>query len=174
MRLNINNKINISICGMMGSGKSAVGKILALKLGYNFIDVDKMIEIEAKKTIKQIFEEDGEQYFRDLEEEITINILEYKETLVSLIPEYDCMAWTVSITEELVTTNIVLPDYDSNSCDPAEVTIWTWERTKDSNEYTFTKGLIEVSIYNITVSGNQMTWTDQFDGAITIWNKIEE
>ena len=99
---------------------------------------------------------------------------ELKETLVSLIPEYDCMAWTVSITEELVTTNIVLPDYDSNSCDPAEVTIWTWERTKDSNEYTFTKGLIEVSIYNITVSGNQMTWTDQFDGAITIWNKIEE
>ena len=99
---------------------------------------------------------------------------ELKETLVSLIHEYDCMAWTVSITEELVTTNIVLPDYDSNSCDPAEVTIWTWERTKDSNEYTFTKGLIEVSIYNITVSGNQMTWTDQFDGAITIWNKIEE
>ena len=99
---------------------------------------------------------------------------ELKETLVSLIPEYDCMAWTVSITEELVTTNIVLPDYDSNSCDAAEVTIWTWERTKDSNEYTFTKGLIEVSIYNITVSGNQMTWTDQFDGAITIWNKIEQ
>ena len=68
----------------------------------------------------------------------------------------------------------MLPDYDSNSCDAAEVTIWTWERTKDSNEYTFTKGLIEVSIYNITVSGNQMTWTDQFDGAITIWNKIEQ
>mgnify|MGYP001341529657 CR=1 FL=1 len=34
------------------------------------------------------------------------------------------MAWTVSITEELVTTNIVLPDYDSNSCEAAEVTIY--------------------------------------------------
>lgn len=97
-----------------------------------------------------------------------------KATLIALIPEYECMTWTVSITEELVTTNIILPDYDSNSCDPAEVTIWTWERTKDSNEYTFTKGLIEVSIYNISVSGNQMTWTDQFDGSVTVWSKLEE
>src|SRR5210317_499188 len=84
MLLNINNKLNISLCGMMGSGKSAVGKILANKLDYNFIDVDKMIEIKAKKTIKKIFEEDGEEYFRDLEEKITINILNHKETIVSL------------------------------------------------------------------------------------------
>ena len=84
MLLNINNKINITLCGMMGSGKSAIGKILANKLNYNFIDVDKMIEIETKKTIKKIFEEDGEEYFRDLEEKITINILEYKKTIVSL------------------------------------------------------------------------------------------
>ena len=84
MHLNINNKHNISLCGMMGSGKSAIGKILANKLDYNFVDVDKMIEINAKKTIKKIFEEDGEQYFRDLEEKITINILEYKKTIVSL------------------------------------------------------------------------------------------
>ena len=84
MLLNINNKINISLCGMMGSGKSAIGKILANKLDYNFIDVDKMIEIDARKTIKKIFEEDGEEYFRYLEEKITINILEHKETIVSL------------------------------------------------------------------------------------------
>ena len=84
MLLNINNKLNISLCGMMGSGKSAIGKILANKLDYNFIDVDKMIEIDAGKTIKKIFEEDGEQYFRDLEEKKTINILELKETIVSL------------------------------------------------------------------------------------------
>jgi shikimate kinase len=84
MLLNINNKLNISLCGMMGSGKSAIGKILANKLNYNFIDVDKIIEIEAKKTIKEIFEEDGEEYFRDLEEKITIKTLENKETIVSL------------------------------------------------------------------------------------------
>jgi shikimate kinase len=84
MLLNINNKLNITLCGMMGSGKSAIGRILANKLDYNFIDVDKMIEIETKKTIKKIFEEDGEEYFRDLEEKITINILNNKETIVSL------------------------------------------------------------------------------------------
>ncbi len=84
MLLNINNKINISLCGMMGSGKSTIGKILAKKLDYNFIDVDKMIEIESKKTIKKIFEENGEAYFRNLEEKITSNILEKGKTIVSL------------------------------------------------------------------------------------------
>ena len=84
MLLNINNKINITLCGMMGSGKSAIGKILANKLNYNFIDVDKIIENEAKKTIKKIFEEDGEEYFRNLEEKITINILRQKKTIGSL------------------------------------------------------------------------------------------
>ena len=84
MPLNINNKLNISLCGMMGSGKTAIGKILANKLDYNFIDVDKMIEIEAKKTINKIFEENGEEYFRELEEKITINILNNKETIISL------------------------------------------------------------------------------------------
>tara|TARA_B100001057_G_scaffold424838_1_gene447848 strand:- start:672 stop:1193 length:522 start_codon:yes stop_codon:yes gene_type:complete len=84
MLLNINNKTNITLCGMMGSGKSAIGRILANKLNYNFIDVDKVIENEAKKTIKKIFEEDGEMYFRDLEEKITINTLENREAIVSL------------------------------------------------------------------------------------------
>ena len=84
MPININNKLNIALCGMMGSGKSTIGKILANKLDYNFIDADKMIEIDAGKTIKKIFEEDGEEYFRVLEEKITIDILEHKETVVSL------------------------------------------------------------------------------------------
>ena len=84
MLLDINNKFNISLCGMMGSGKSAIGKILANKLDYNFIDADKMIEIDAGKTIKKIFEEEGEDYFRNLEEKITIDILEYKKTIISL------------------------------------------------------------------------------------------
>ena len=48
---------------------------MANKLDYNFIDVDKMIEIDAGKTIKKIFEEDGEEYFRDLEEKITLKRL---------------------------------------------------------------------------------------------------
>ena len=69
---------------MMGAGKSAIGKILANKLDYNFIDVDKMIEMETNKTIRKIFEDEGERYFRDLEEKITINLLNNKKTIVSL------------------------------------------------------------------------------------------
>ncbi len=84
MLLNMNNKLNITLCGMMGSGKSAIGKILAGKLDYNYIDVDKMIESKSKKTIKKIFEEDGEVYFRELEEKITIKILDTKQTVISL------------------------------------------------------------------------------------------
>ena len=84
MLLNINNKLNITLCGMMGSGKSVLGKIIANKIDYNFIDIDKMIELETKKTIKKIFEEDGEEYFRDLEEKITIKFLKNKKTIVSL------------------------------------------------------------------------------------------
>ena len=84
MHLNIKNKLNITLCGMMGAGKSAIGKILANKLDYNFIDVDKMIEMETNKTIRKIFEDEGERYFRDLEEKITINLLNNKKTIVSL------------------------------------------------------------------------------------------
>ena len=44
MFLNINNKLNISLCGMMGSVKSVIGKILAEKINYRFIDIDQLIE----------------------------------------------------------------------------------------------------------------------------------
>jgi len=84
MVLGINNKLNITLCGMMGAGKTSIGRILANKLEYDFIDVDKIIEIEAKKTIKKIFEEDGEAYFRDQEERITLKSLNIKKTIISL------------------------------------------------------------------------------------------
>ena len=53
----------------MGSGKSAVGAVLADKLDYNFVDLDQFIEDKIKKTITQIFSEDGEEYFREIESE---------------------------------------------------------------------------------------------------------
>lgn len=60
---------NIFLVGFMGAGKSTVGKILADKTGYTFLDADKVIEEQAGTTITQIFAEHGEQYFRDLESE---------------------------------------------------------------------------------------------------------
>ncbi|MBI5192552.1 MAG: shikimate kinase [Nitrospirae bacterium] len=51
----------------MGSGKTAVGKLLAKRLGYEFIDTDSLIEKNEGKSISAIFSEDGEERFRDLE-----------------------------------------------------------------------------------------------------------
>ena len=84
MFLNNNNKINITICGMMGSGKTAVGKIIAKKINFDFIDTDLAIEKESGRSINNIFNENGEQYFRKLEERITINILMKKNYVISL------------------------------------------------------------------------------------------
>ncbi|CAN8073276.1 unnamed protein product [Agarophyton chilense] len=51
----------------MGTGKSAVGNYLASELGFRFLDTDQLIENVAKKSIPEIFENDGEEAFRDLE-----------------------------------------------------------------------------------------------------------
>ena len=84
MFLNINNKVNITLCGMMGSGKSFIGKIIANKIKYDFVDIDRLIEQKEKKTITTIFQENGENYFRNLEEDITIKSLQKENTVISL------------------------------------------------------------------------------------------
>jgi shikimate dehydrogenase len=58
---------NIALIGMPGCGKSTVGKCLAQKMGRPFIDIDGQIEAAAGKKIPQIFSEDGEETFRQLE-----------------------------------------------------------------------------------------------------------
>ena len=69
---------------MMGVGKSTIGRLLAKKLKIKFIDVDKIIEKNEKKSIKRIFEDSGENYFRKLEEKITLNKLRLNSTVISL------------------------------------------------------------------------------------------
>jgi shikimate kinase len=59
----------IYLVGFMGSGKSTVGRLLAERLGWEFIDLDAEIESQAGKPIARIFDEDGEPAFRDLEYE---------------------------------------------------------------------------------------------------------
>ena len=58
---------NIALIGMMGSGKSSVGRLLAERLGWEFIDTDAMIVDGAGKSIAGIFADEGEKAFRDLE-----------------------------------------------------------------------------------------------------------
>ena len=66
--------MNIFLVGPMGSGKSSLGKKLAKSLDKKFIDTDKEIEKKEKKTINEIFENNGERYFREKEKEFLVNI----------------------------------------------------------------------------------------------------
>jgi shikimate kinase/3-dehydroquinate synthase len=76
---------NIALTGLMGSGKSTVGKYLANHLKKNFIDTDQIIEEREGKTISQIFEDNGEEYFRKLEADLINEIFaEGKDLVVSL------------------------------------------------------------------------------------------
>ncbi len=77
-------KRNICIIGLMGSGKSIIGKDLSKYLNLQFYDTDKEIELKTKKSIIEIFEENGESYFRDIEEQICIELLKNDNCVISL------------------------------------------------------------------------------------------
>ncbi|CAN5390823.1 shikimate kinase [soil metagenome] len=64
----------ITLLGPMGSGKTTVGKVLAETLGYQFVDMDALIEKSAGKKITKIFEEDGEEGFRAIERDIAASL----------------------------------------------------------------------------------------------------
>ena len=77
-------KKNLLLTGMMGVGKSTLGKRLAKKLKLKFIDIDKIIEKKEKKTIKEIFEEKGEGYFRKIEKKISLEELRKCNSVIAL------------------------------------------------------------------------------------------
>lgn len=62
--------VNLYLVGMMGCGKSTIGKILARQLGYQFFDTDAVIEQAAKRSIADIFAQEGEAAFRELETQV--------------------------------------------------------------------------------------------------------
>ena len=78
------SKENLVFLGMMGSGKSSIGSLVAKKLKLDFIDIDKEIEKELGISIAKIFEEKGEDYFRKIEEKITLKALKIHSAVISL------------------------------------------------------------------------------------------
>ena len=80
----MNSNKNLVFLGMMGSGKSSIGAMVSKKLNIPFIDIDNLIEEHAGMTVSEIFEVNGEGYFRNLEERITIKSLKQKNAVVSL------------------------------------------------------------------------------------------
>jgi shikimate kinase len=76
--------MNIALCGMMGCGKSTVAKVLARKYGLKTADTDKII-VERYGEINKIFAEHGEEYFRDIETQVTKEVAQSNDnTVISL------------------------------------------------------------------------------------------
>ncbi len=75
---------NVTLTGMMAVGKSTVGKILAKKLDYKFVDVDKLIENKEGSSINLIFKNKSESYFRKIESDITLAELKKNNSVISM------------------------------------------------------------------------------------------
>jgi len=75
--------LNIIFVGFMGAGKSAIGRRLAKRLGYKFLDTDKMIVEKKNESITEIFSTKGEGYFRNLETEILKDLVNVNNTVIS-------------------------------------------------------------------------------------------
>ena len=78
------SKENLVFLGMMGSGKSSIGLMVSKKLNIDYVDIDKEIEKKIGMTISKIFENQGEKYFREVEELITLKLLKKSKTVISL------------------------------------------------------------------------------------------
>ena len=77
--------MTIFLMGYMGSGKSTLGKMLAEKINYNFLDFDSYIEGEEKMTVAEIFKNKGEIYFRKIESKHLTTVLSgFDDTIISL------------------------------------------------------------------------------------------
>ena len=80
---NLLQGVNVYLIGMMGSGKSTIGNILARKLNYRFFDTDVLIERVAAKPIPEIFASGGETYFRDLETQVLKEVSAYRSSAIA-------------------------------------------------------------------------------------------
>ena len=80
---NLLQGINLYLVGMMGAGKTTVGRLLASELGYGFVDTDEVITASAKKSINSIFAEEGEAEFRQLESDVLSQVSAYTKLAVA-------------------------------------------------------------------------------------------
>ena len=80
---NLLKGINVFLIGMMGTGKTTVGKILAQQLNYRFFDTDVLIERVADRKIREIFANEGEENFRQLETQVLREVSAYTKSAIA-------------------------------------------------------------------------------------------
>jgi len=81
--LKTNKYDKIALIGMSGSGKTTVGKLLAKKINYEFVDIDNQIEKKENKSISQIFADEGEEFFRQLETNMLNELINNDKLVIS-------------------------------------------------------------------------------------------
>lgn len=117
-------KKHIFLTGFMGAGKSKIGSLLAEEISHPFVDSDKMIEQETGKTVRQIFEEDGEESFRKMESAVIRSLADCESPSVIALGGG---ALTNKKNFDLVTKNGILVYIKSS---PEAI----YERIKDSKK----------------------------------------
>ncbi|MBT3502103.1 MAG: shikimate kinase [Candidatus Marinimicrobia bacterium] len=158
--------MTIYLIGMMGVGKSTVGKILAEKMKLLFIDLDSEIEKSSQKSVSEIFNEDGENHFRKLESE---QLKQYSGSVVAcgggitldkknrqyINKNGIVVLLTASINElfKRLSNSNNRPILSDNNSEEALTNLWT-ERKKDySNTSDF---IINTDEYNQTEIANKI------------------
>lgn len=81
--MNLLEGVNLYLIGMMGAGKTTVGKILANHLSYRFLDTDSIITQSAARSINDIFAEEGETAFRQLESDVLAQVCAYTQLVIA-------------------------------------------------------------------------------------------
>jgi len=132
--------MRIALIGFMGCGKTTLGKLLAKRLGYKFIDTDSEIEKRIGLTIPKIFEKHGEKFFREKEKEVMLDILKKDNIVIATGGGLPAYKNNMKILNENALTVFIDVDFET-----------IWNRIKqDANRPLAKKGKeFTLKLYNL-------------------------
>jgi len=96
--------VRIFLIGFMGCGKTATGRRLAQKIGWQWFDTDKFIEHRYHKNLPELFEEIGEEKFREIEHKILLEVAEFENVVISCGGGLPCFDNNMEIMKNAGTT----------------------------------------------------------------------